>query len=292
MSPSEIGEADRTSAPETAAVSPAGGEKVTFSFGRNWSDFVAEHLNPAREQRALDSVRRFLEREDLHGLSFLDIGCGSGLFSLAAWRLGASQIVSIDVDPFSVRCCEQLRQRAGQPAHWRIEHGSVLDTAFLGRFEPADVVFAWGSLHHTGQMWQAIRNAAALVKPGGLLDLAIYNRVEGRGSSEYWVKKKKAYNRATPVGKRVRDWLYALRYDVLPQAVRLRNPLRRFREHGKSRGMSYWTDVRDWLGGYPYEYASTQEMFRFCHHELGMELVNLRSTNSLGTNEFLFRRRG
>ncbi len=299
MSPSKIGQAEHTPPPGADALNaagvapqPPGGEKVTFSFGPNWSDFVAGQLNSVREQRALDSIRRFLGREDLDGLSFLDIGCGSGLFSLAAGRLGASQITSLDVDPFSVRCCEQLRESAGSHSHWRIEHGSVLDAAFLSRFEPADIVYAWGSLHHTGQMWQAIRNAAALVRPGGLLYLAIYNRVEGRGSSEYWVRQKKAYNEASATGKRVREWLHCLRYTIIPQVIRLRNPLSEIRNYGRDRGMNYWIDLRDWLGGYPYEYASTQEVFRFCHHELGMELINLASTNTLGTNEFLFRQRG
>ena len=299
MSPSQTEQTNSASletaaagkAPAGAAPSAAAPEKVTFSFGRNWSDFVAGHLNPRREQLALDSVKRFLRRDDLRGLSFLDIGCGSGLFSLAAWRLGARQITSIDVDPFSVQCCQQMRERADNPAHWRVEHGSVLDSAFLSRFEAADLVYAWGSLHHTGQMWQAIRNAAGMVRPGGLIDLAIYNRVEGRGSSEYWLKQKKTYNRASKVGKRVREVLYALRYGLVPQVIRLKNPARYFRTYGENRGMSYWTDARDWLGGYPYEYASTAEIFHFCHDELGMELENLRATNSLGTNEFLFRRR-
>ena len=278
-------------APAPEAPKPAASEKVTFSFGRNWSDFVARHLTPRREQLALDSMRLFLGREDLRGMSFLDVGCGSGVFSLAAWRLGTRQVTSIDVDPFSVRCCELMRERAGNPPNWRIEQGSVLDAEFLSRFDPADLVYAWGSLHHTGSMWQAIRNAAALVLPGGLLFLSIYNRVEGRGGSEYWLKVKRLYNRAPVAGKRAMEILFAVRMDLLPRVIRFQNPVRYFREYGGLRGMSYWIDVRDWLGGYPYESADAGEMFRFCRDECHMELENLRSTNTTGTNEFLFRKR-
>jgi len=267
-------------------------EKITFSFGRNWQEFLDHYLTPEREKTAVESIQKFLEKDDLRGLTFLDIGCGSGLFSLAAFRLGAQRIASFDVDPFSVRCCERLRERAGNPPHWEVANGSVLDEAFMARVAPADIVYAWGSLHHTGKMWQAIRNAAGRVAPRGLFYLSIYNRVEGRGSSEFWMKVKKLYNRAPVPGKRLMEGAYSLRYDIVPHLMRFRNPLAYMRNYGRrGRGMNYWTDIRDWLGGYPYEYASTHEIFRFCRRELGLELVNLQSTNTLGVNEFLFHRR-
>jgi 2-polyprenyl-6-hydroxyphenyl methylase/3-demethylubiquinone-9 3-methyltransferase len=266
-------------------------EEITFSFGRNWQEFLERYLTPEREQVAIASIQQFLQREDLRGLTFLDIGCGSGLFSFAAFQLSAQRVTSFDVDRFSVMCCERLRERAGNPANWEVTHGSVLDEAFLARLAPADIVYAWGSLHYTGKMWQAIRNAGALVAPRGLFYLSIYNRVEGRTGSEFWLKMKRFYNRVPAPGKRLMEGAYSLRYLFVPNLVRLRNPFTYMRNKKLSRGMDYWTDVRGWLGGYPYEFASTQEIFRFCHGELGMELVNLHSTNTLGANEFLFHRR-
>jgi 2-polyprenyl-6-hydroxyphenyl methylase/3-demethylubiquinone-9 3-methyltransferase len=264
---------------------------ITFSFGRNWQDYVARYLTPQREAMALRSLQQFLGKEDLRGLSFLDIGCGSGLFSFAAHRMGAARIVSLDVDPFSVRCTEALRERASSPAPWEVLHGSILDQEFLKQLQPADLVYAWGSLHHTGNMWQAIRNAAALVKPGGLFFISIYNRVEGRGSSLYWLRVKKLYNRSSAPAKRLLEFAYFLRYCFVPQVIRLRSPWRYMREYGQGRGMDYWVDVRDWLGGFPYEFASVDEVFRFCFEELGMDLVKLNSTSTTGCNEFLFRKR-
>lgn len=266
-------------------------DEVPFSFGKNWRYYVENFLTPEREAKAQASIRRFLERDDLRGMSFLDVGCGSGIFSLAAHRLGAARITSFDLDPFSVKCCEAMREKAGNPAEWRIEHGSVLDRDFLSRLEPADLVYAWGSLHHTGSMWEALRNSGALVCPGGLFFLAIYNRVDGRLSSEYWLRLKRFYNRAPAPVKRLLEIRHYVRHGILPQIIRLRNPAAFLREYESRRGMSYWVDIRDWLGGYPYEYASADEVFRFCSRELNMELVNLKTTNGAGTNEFLFRKR-
>jgi 2-polyprenyl-6-hydroxyphenyl methylase/3-demethylubiquinone-9 3-methyltransferase len=274
----------------SATGQPDRSEKITFSFGRNWQDFVKRYLNPERESVAIASLLEFLERKDLKDLSFLDIGCGSGLFSLAAYRLGAKRIVSVDVDPFSVECTTRLRQAVGSPENWSVLHGSILDRSCVAKLESADIVYAWGSLHHTGAMWEAIRNASKLVAPNGLFYLAIYNKVEGRSSSDFWLKVKKLYNRASTPTKRLMELLYVVRYQALPELIRLRNPFSFWRNYSKGRGMNAWIDVRDWLGGYPYEFANAGEIFRFCRRELGLTLVNLHSVNNLGLNEFLFRR--
>jgi SAM-dependent methyltransferase len=263
--------------------------KVTFSFGENWKHFVDAHLDPEREQIARASMVEFLERDDLRGSTFLDIGCGSGLFSLGAFRLGADRIVSVDVDPHSVASTSKLRAAAGSPEKWKVVHGSILDRNFTSGLAPADIVYAWGSLHHTGNMWEAIRNTAALIAPGGTMFLAIYNKVEGRGSSAYWLKVKKLYNRSSVPIKRLMEVGYFVRYQAVPDMIRLKNPFGRFSNY-KERGMSLWTDIRDWLGGYPYEVAGTDEIFAFCSRKLGLTLVNLRSVNNLGLNEFLFRK--
>ncbi|MCI0540997.1 MAG: class I SAM-dependent methyltransferase [Verrucomicrobiales bacterium] len=264
-------------------------DTITFSFGKNWQAFLNQCMSAEREQAARASLQEFLEVPDLRNRSFLDIGCGSGLFSLAAHKLGASRIVSVDKDPFAVACTERLRESAGRPGGWSVMEGSVLDDDFMARLEPADIVYAWGSLHHTGEMWKAIRNAGNRVRPGGAFYLAIYNRSFGRQSSEHWLKVKERYNRAGNFSKRLMEWQFVLRNAVLPNLVRGKNPLREIRQRAR-RGMDFWVDVRDWLGGLPYEYASVDEVFRFCSHELGMQLDNIRSTHTTGCNEFLFRK--
>ena len=272
------------------ATRPDPSEKITFSFGRNWKDYVESHLTPERERVAVASLVEFLERTDLKDLYFMDLGCGSGLFSLAAYRLGARRIVSVDVDPFSVECTNRLWESVGSPEIWQVAQGSILDKNCTERLEPADIVYAWGSLHHTGAMWDAIRNASELVARGGFFYLAIYNKVEGRSSSAFWLKVKKFYNRASTPTKRLMELAYVMRYQVVPELVRFRNPFSCWHSYSKRRGMSPWIDVRDWLGGYPYEFSAADEIFRFCSRECGFTLVNLRTVNSLGLNEFLFHR--
>lgn len=131
-------------------------EANKFSFGRNWQDFVKNYLNEHRIEIAIKSLTDFLGFNDLRGKSFLDIGCGSGLFSYCAYILGATYIISFDVDIYSVECCKLLHQKAGNPSNWQIYHGSILDNKFLSKLQKADIVYSWGVLHHTGSMWEAI----------------------------------------------------------------------------------------------------------------------------------------
>src|SRR5918996_1381028 len=97
-----------------------------FEFGQNWSQFLAS-LDDDRIQQAEKSLKEMLEVESLAGKSFLDIGSGSGLFSLAARRLGA-RVHSFDFDPKSVACTRQLKKNYFRDDQsWKIEEASVLD---------------------------------------------------------------------------------------------------------------------------------------------------------------------
>jgi 2-polyprenyl-6-hydroxyphenyl methylase/3-demethylubiquinone-9 3-methyltransferase len=146
-------------------------------------------------------------------------------------------------------------------------------------------------------MWEAIRNLSVLVKPGGLLYLAVYNRVDswgihpdGRfGPSSFWEKEKRFYCRLPAFLRWLVNTVVMVAL-VLSYLIRLRNPLSIIRGHGKFRGMSWSIDIIDWLGGYPYEYASVDEVFGFCHHKLGLQLENLKTPGGLRNNEFLFRK--
>jgi 2-polyprenyl-3-methyl-5-hydroxy-6-metoxy-1,4-benzoquinol methylase len=263
----------------------AAGER--FAFGENWRRFLAV-LDDSRIEKAEDSLRQMLEVPDLSGSSFLDIGCGSGLFSLAARRLGA-RVHSFDYDPQSVACARELRRRyfTSDP-QWTIEEGSVLDVAYLESLGHFDIVYSWGVLHHTGAMWQALANAATLVGPRGKLFIAIYN--DQCHISDRWRAVKRTYNRL-PGGLRFLVTIPVLIHlqwrPVVKDLLRLR-PFERWRGAGKYRGMSLWRDLIDWVGGYPFEVAKPEAILDF-YRPRGFTLTRLSTCGgSLGCNEFVF----
>ena len=251
-----------------------------FEFGKNWSRFLTT-LTDAKIVAAEDSLRAMLEVQDLHGKRFLDIGSGSGLFSLAARRLGAS-VHSFDYDPHSVACTRELRRRYfPDDNQWKVEEGSVLDANYLRSLGEFDVVYSWGVLHHTGQMWAALDNARLPVALNGKLFIAIYNDTGSQSRRWRWIKK--TYNELP-------------RFLRLPFAIAVSAPgeIKYFiastlvsQRSQRRRGMNRWYDMIDWVGGYPYEVATPEQIFEF-YKERGFYLAKLRCGGvGLGCNEFV-----
>jgi 2-polyprenyl-6-hydroxyphenyl methylase/3-demethylubiquinone-9 3-methyltransferase len=263
-----------------------------FAFGTNWLRYIDAYLDPERVAIAKRSLTD-LVGEDLAGKTFVDIGAGSGLFSLCAQQAGAARVISVDVDPDSVAASRELRRRAGDPPTWDVLEGSVLDADFLGTLAPGDIVYSWGVLHHTGDMYTAIRQAAGVVKPGGLFVIAIYNRATGRFlDSARWSTIKRRYNHSSRPTQRAMEAAFFC-YWTATQLKARKNPTRVAREYKSRRGMAMMTDLVDWIGGYPYEYATADEITDFCRAECAMDVVKVLATPATGTgnNQFVFRRR-
>lgn len=270
------------------AIEIAQGER--FEFGKNWSRFL-ELLDDTRIERAEDSLKQMLDIEDLAGKTFLDIGSGSGLFSLAARRLGA-RVHSFDFDPHSVACTTELRRRYFPgDSDWKIEEASALDGDYVKSLGEFDVVYSWGVLHHTGEMWRALDNAQLPVRQGGKLFIAIYNDMGSRSRRWVWIKRtyndlprflKSPFALATIAPQEAKSLLRSL-VTLKPQEY-----VRSWTQYDKNRGMNRWRDIVDWVGGYPYEVAKPEEIFDF-YSARGFRLTKMKCGGvGLGCNEFVF----
>lgn len=254
-----------------------------FEFGKNWRSFLSV-LDEARIAEATQSLSAMLEVPDLRGKRFVDVGSGSGLFSLAARRLGAS-VYSFDFDPHSVACAQELKRRYyPEDDRWAISEGSALDARFIKSLGEFDVVYSWGVLHHTGDLWAACDNVSALVKPDGLLFIAIYN---DRGlRSRLWKRVKRLYC-SGPAARLLTKAIFVPEGFIrtLIQSVYFRKNL--FSQHKRNRGMSIFHDWIDWMGGLPYEFARVEEVFAF-FRQRGFDLRKLTTSNDTGNNQFVF----
>ncbi len=278
------------------AVSRAHTEEVSrgerFEFGKNWSRFLTT-LDDQRIAEAERAITGMLELPDLTGKRFLDIGSGSGLSSLAARRLGAT-VHSFDYDPHSVACTTELRRRYfPQDDSWKVEEGSALDADYIRSLGEFDIVYSWGVLHHTGEMWKALENAQIPVAAGGKLLLAIYNDTGSQAARWRWIKK--TYNQLP----RLMKTPFAIAVSAPEEAKSLIRSvvkgrpgeyIRTWTQYKQIRGMSHWHDLIDWVGGYPYEVAKPEEIFDF-YRARGFTLTKLKcGAVGLGCNEFVFQK--
>jgi 2-polyprenyl-3-methyl-5-hydroxy-6-metoxy-1,4-benzoquinol methylase len=285
----------RAAAQEATAHADEVARGERFEFGENWARFL-DVLDEERIAEAERSLREMLGLETLEGRSFLDIGSGSGLFSLAARRLGAERVHSFDFDPRSVACTRELRRRYfdGDP-RWTIEEGSILDEDFVRGLGRWDVVYSWGVLHHTGDMWRALDIAQSTTDDGGLLFVSIYNDQGGR--SKLWRAVKRTYNRL-PASLQPLFTVAVMGPRELrsfARAVATGRPMsyvRHWTDYKRSRGMSTWHDIVDWMGGYPFEVAKPEAVLEHLRsHSFELERL-LTCGGGHGCNQYVFRRSG
>ncbi len=262
-----------------------GAEAKRFDFGLNWTDYSDHALGQAQFQAARDSLQKLFAMESFKGGRFLDVGCGSGIFAIAAKTLGAGEIVGIDISPNSISACAKNVARLEVPdaASLKFIQMDVLDASRVESLGVYDYVYAWGSLHHTGHMWKAIEIASKRVKPGGSMVVALYRR---HWTSPVWLVIKKIYNHSP---KWLQKISIAIFYPLIYLSMRLitgNNP----HQHQMRRGMSFYYDVVDWIGGYPYEYATVDQVKAFMR-DRGFNFISLYPASlPTGNNEFVFER--
>lgn len=266
--------------------------EIRFGFGENWLEFEGGGVKEKEIVLAKKSLQDWLGLDDLQGKTFLDIGSGSGLFSLAAREMGAEKVYSMDYDEQSVECTKRIRMRETMPhsGTWTIERGNVLDRAYMKNFYNSyDIVYSWGVLHHTGNMMLALEQAGKCVKENGILFISIYN--DQGIESKIWKKVKKVYNQVSERKKRILlvfSSLYLYGYKRTGMILKSSES----KNLKTERGMNEYTDLIDWVGGYPFEYAAPEKIITF-YLNRGFELKKLMAPGRKygGCNQYLFVKR-
>lgn len=256
-------------------------KNIAFNFGRNWKEFSEKSLDEAKLNNAFNSLGQLIGENKIKGKSFLDIGCGSGVFAISASKAGAKKVTGIDISRESVEISLANRKRFLPLSEIEFLHKSVFDRDIfeLGKF---DIVYSWGVLHHTGKMWRAIDTSSKLVKQNGLFVIAIYNK---HWSSPIWKAIKRFYNISPKFIQWLTIWFFYFIIAIAKLIVTRKNPFQK-----KKRGMSFYYDVIDWLGGYPYEYARREEIINYLK-KTGFKCIKfVEPAVPTGCNEFVFLR--
>ena len=222
-----------------------------FKFGENWKNF-SNLIDNNRLKEAVTSLKKLTNKKSLNNLSFLDIGCGSGLCSLAAIQLNCKKIYAIDQDEQSIKTTKKVLQKS----RFKKVKVEKKDLFTLNEKEKFDIVYSWGVLHHTGNMLEAIKKSTKMVSKNGMLILALYKKTK---LCNLWKIEKYIYKSSPKVIQNFIKNLFIFLFK-LAMILKRKNFSNYINDYKTKRGMDFYHDVHDWLGGYPYESISIEEI--------------------------------
>jgi SAM-dependent methyltransferase len=257
-----------------------------FGFGRNWRNY-SSLVDEIRLRKAELHLKDRFDVDNLEG-NFIDIGCGSGVFSAAASRLGA-RVFAFDYDQNSTDTTKEVTSKFGTAKNIvKIYTDDVLDLSDTSVISDAQLIYSWGVLHHTGDLWRALEVISEHATSGSTFVLAIYN--DAGYMSQKWLKLKKLYVNAFLLRPLILfiAWKDFWAKHQIHELRNGRDPFRTWREYSiDSRGMSAWYDLIDWAGGYPYEFASVEQISSFMALR-GWKFEKVWTNSGIGNNEFRF----
>jgi ubiquinone/menaquinone biosynthesis C-methylase UbiE len=146
-------------------------EKSTSNlYSDLWKDFDINTLT----EESLQLLRRRLPQdfiaESVQGKNVLDMGCGSGRYSIALARTGAQQVVGVDFQAKAFHSARMWCQEHSQPVEFIA--GDVLSLPTSDRC--FDFIFCNGVLHHTKSIRKGLEELSRVLKPSGKAFLYIY----------------------------------------------------------------------------------------------------------------------
>lgn len=212
-----------------------------FKFGKNWKNY-SNKITKVNIEDSLRDLKYLLKSLKLkNNLTFIDVGCGSGVHSIAAKKLGF-KVTSVDRDKTCIITTKKNFNKFYNSNKTTIFQDDILNTKVFKKY---DIVYSWGVLHHTGNLWKALNNVKKLVKKNGYLIISLYKKT---AFDRMWVFIKRYYNK-------FRVFRYFINILFMPFFFYISKKSRSYR-----RGQNWYFDAIDWLGGYPYETMSPEKM--------------------------------
>jgi len=142
-------------------------EKVGKFYDVVWTEYIPEYEDSEKHWEI------FYSAGEIKNKTVLDAGCGTGIFSIIFANNGAAKVTGIDISEGSLNTAQNLKKKFAL-GNVEFLKEDMLHLPFPD--ENFDIVWAWGTVHHTTDPFQAINELIRVLKKDGSLLLAVYTR--------------------------------------------------------------------------------------------------------------------
>src|SRR5215510_1402260 len=143
--------------------------ETALSFGFEWQRFP--EMYDEWEKQFLDYMQPH-PAEFFKGKKVLDAGCGNGRFAYYAAKYGA-EVWAIDLGP-----AVEVARRNTEERNVHVVQADLHDPPFA--LESFDFIYSIGVLHHLPDPEAAFQNLLRFLKPGGVVQIYLYWKLERR----------------------------------------------------------------------------------------------------------------
>jgi len=143
---------------------------IVASRVKRFYDDLWTRYTPAYDS-CCEHVELFFSDAEIEGKRILDAGCGMGVFSVVFGKKGAARVIGIDLSEEGVRRAQRAASHFNL-SNVEFREGNILRLPYPdGSF---DIVWSWGTLHHTAEPLKALEELIRVLKNGGTLFVTLY----------------------------------------------------------------------------------------------------------------------
>ncbi len=144
-------------------------DKVSQFYDVVWTEYIPEY------EASKAHLELFFSDEEIVGREVLDAGCGTGIFTIIFANKGARKVIGIDISEGSLNTGRMLKDKF-ELSNVEFRKEDMLNLPF--KDNTFDIVWAWGTIHHTENPYQAMNELIRVLKKNGTFFITLYKKTK------------------------------------------------------------------------------------------------------------------
>ncbi|MFQ6082591.1 MAG: class I SAM-dependent methyltransferase [Candidatus Aminicenantia bacterium] len=144
-------------------------EKVSRFYDIVWTEYLPEY------EASQSHLELFFKDDEIVNRTILDAGCGTGIFTIIFANKGAKKVIGVDISEGSLNTGRELKEKF-KLSNVEFQKDDMLNLSF--KENTFDIVWAWGTIHHTEDPYKAMEELIRVLKKDGIFFMALYKKTK------------------------------------------------------------------------------------------------------------------